>query len=335
MTSLSDRNAGRADPPGWDAALDEAAEWSVLLLEEPGDAELQDRFRQWMDNDPIHAEAWDHINHVTGLVAQTSGLAFFPANPVDHPSAKQLPPVRTLRPWRGRSFAAVAAAAAIAWVAAPALMLRSTADHVTGTAEERTIALEDGSTIRLAPDSAVTVAYSSGSRQIELLTGEAYFEVSRDPSRPFNVIARTARVSVLGTGFDVRLGEAGTDVAVSHGRVRVEGSEGDPPQSRELTEGKWARVDLKGRLFSGEISPASVAAWSGKKLVAVDRPLSEVVADVRRYYSGRIILSGDRLTGASVTGSYDMADPAAALRSIVGPHGGHVHQISPWLLIVR
>lgn len=334
MTSSSDRNAGQDNPPGWDTALDEAAEWSVLLVEEPDDAALQDRFSQWMRSNPIHPEAWDHINHVTGLVAQTNGLAFFPVTSPEAPATAQLASMRKPHRWKVRSFAAIAAAAAIAWVAAPTIMLRATADHITGTSEERTIALEDGSTIRLAPDSAVKIAYSAGERQVELMTGEAYFEVTPDTTRPFRVAARSANVTVLGTGFDVRLGEAGTDVAVSHGRVRVESSEGDPPQSSELTAGKWARVDLAGKFTNGEMAPTSVAGWSGNKLISIDRPLSEVIADVRRYYSGTVILTGTTLGNASVTGSYDMSDPAAALVNIVGPHGGRVRQISPWLLIV-
>ena len=77
-----------------------------------------------------------------------------------------------------------------------------------------------------------------------------------------------------------------------------------------------------------------VGTWSDKRLTAVDRPLSQVVAALRRYYNGQVLLTDAGLGERSVTGIFDMTDPLAAARLIVQPHGGVVRQITPWLMIV-
>jgi len=330
MTSSSRINGNERMLPGWSEALDEASEWSVLLSDDPDDEELHARFDQWVQQKAHHADAWAHVAHVTGLVAQSKGLAFLPNA---RPAAATDVRATHLRAWKGtRAFAAVAAVAVIAWLAGPSVVLQLQADHVTGTAEQRLVKLQDGSTIRLAPASAVTVTYTDRLRTVRLLAGEAFFEVAPNPAKPFRVAAKTATITVLGTGFDVRQGEDGTDVAVSHGKVQVVGAARD--RSVKLTNGQWARIRTDGRLTEGELSPASVGSWTGDRLVAIDRPLSDVVSDVRRYYDGTIIVTGRRLAGASVTGSYDMTDPAAALFNMVAPHGGTVRRFTPWLIIV-
>ncbi len=338
MTQSSDSNAGQSmteKDDAWDLAIREAIDWTILFDDDPDDADLRARFAQWLAADPLHERAWAEASHVSGLIVQTKSVTLFPSGFPSGaaPNAETKPAKARFRP-RARAFAAVAAAAMLAWVAGPQLMLRASADYHAGTAQERMIVLDDGSTVRLAPGSALKVAYAEGRRNVVLLSGEAFFEVTHDAAHPFSVTAKSTKVTVLGTGFNVRLGDTAEDVAVRHGRVRIENPDGQPPVSSVLTEGQWARLSWNGSAVRGEVSPELVGAWSGSRIMAVDKPLSEVIADLRRYYSGTIILTGDALARKSVTGIYDVRDPAAAARIIVQPHGGNVHQITPWLMII-
>lgn len=328
--TISSANSPERAGPEWNDAIAQASDWSLYLEDDPDDVDLRARFEQWFDASPLHRDAWIHFNRVDGLLTQTKGLAFLP----DAEQPRSAAPARTTGQSRRLGFTAIAAAAVIAWIAVPQIMLHIQADHITGTAEERLVALEDGSTVRLAPGSAISVSYSQGERSLKLLSGEAYFEVTPDRARPFQVSANATRVTVLGTGFNVRLGAEGEDIAVRHGRVRVENPEGAPPSNEILIGGQWAHVGKGDAATRGTMVPTSVGTWSGNRLVAIDRPLSEVIEDARRYYKGAIVLTSSRLGKATVTGSYDLSNPTRAIGNMVQPYGGAVRQISPWLIII-
>lgn len=318
----------------WDQALREAVDWTILIDDDPSSVELHDGLEAWRARDPLHERAWTQASHASDLIAQTRKVVLFPAASHQSRPAEALAHRKASRFRPGRRIVlSGAAAAAAAWLAVPQLLLQVRADHITAAGEERTVRLDDGSTVRLAPASAVRVAYTHGSRNVELLRGEAYFEVARNPARPFHVRSENAAVTVLGTGFDVRRGASGTDVAVRHGRVRVASSD----RSRgavSLGVGDWVHVPDSGQVASGRGSASLVGAWTERRLTAVDRPLSEVLADLGRYHSGAIILTDRRFGQSSVTGTFEAGDPFRAASLIVQPHGGKVRQITPWLIIV-
>lgn len=305
----------------------EAADWFLLLSEEPEDESLRERFEGWLNADPARSDAW------TRIVAAGTALASAPVDDWNEVAAPSVLPVAGRR-WARlpgyRAMVGLAAAAAIAIVILPSVSLRLQADHMTGTAQTESIRLADGSTIQLGPDSAVAVDYESGARQVRLLSGQAWFEVEPDRARPFRVTAGDVNTTVLGTGFEVsRLGSS-TAVAVGHGRVRVS----DGAMSSDLTVGQWVRIGSDHAVRRGTDHPEMFAAWRQGRLLVVNRTIADVIDDVRPWYKGRIILSDERLGQRRVTGFYDLRDPAVTLESLVHPDGGAVTRITPWLMIV-
>ena len=310
----------------WDAALRAAVDWSILLDDDPDDPDLRARFEAWRMADPLHDGAWRQTAHVDDLIRQLPrvSIPLEPAVPARHWAFP--------RP-RFRHVAAGVCLAALAWLVAPIVLLQARADFITDSKSQAEIRLEDGSLVRLGPGSALRANMSASGRNVTLYAGEAFFEVAPDPARPFLVDANGTQVKVLGTGFNVRIGERDTDVAVKHGRVQV-----DPATPRApgeiLTGGQWVRMPAKGPALRGDISPDVVGSWSGSRLVAVDRPLPDVLEDLGRRYAGKIVLLGEAPRDLSVTGIFDTSNPAAAAELIVRPHGGRVRQVTPWLLIV-
>ena len=233
------------------------------------------------------------------------------------------------------AIGAVAAgiAAAIVLAVFPTLRWQFTADHVTATAETATIHLADGSTVRLAPESVLEVTDGEDARGTRLLRGAAFFEVVRDPGRPFKVQAELLDVTVLGTAFEVRVDESGTDVAVRQGSVQV-----DRPRrsarSQKLKAGDWVRITARGAMTHGTQPPAQVAAWLQGRLIVKDRPAGEVVDALRPYYSGIVVLRGDTLASQPLTGVYDLSDPVAALKAVASALGATTDQLSPWVLVI-
>ena len=91
--------------------------------------------------------------------------------------------------------------------------------------------------MHLNTDSAVTISYSKSERIVMLSSGEADFEVTHEPKRPFRVFAGSAEVIDIGTQFDVRLEHDSTVITVVEGRAAVgpssmlRGQGSDPSQA--------------------------------------------------------------------------------------------------------
>jgi len=131
------------------------------------------------------------------------------------------PPTPPASRWR---WAPVFGAALVCLAMLPFLF--ATADlppgeYLTGIGEHRTIPLADGSRIAMNTQTRLRVRFTPHGRDIELIEGEALFSVARDPLRPFRVHARHTIVEALGTRFSIYLGNSGTKIAVTQGRVKV------------------------------------------------------------------------------------------------------------------
>lgn len=87
----------------------------------------------------------------------------------------------------------------------------------------RKVTLQDGSTIILEPGSEIRYAEKFGNKREVYLTGDAFFEVTKDASRPFLVYANEVTTKVLGTSFRIKAnqGEKEIVVAVKTGKVSV------------------------------------------------------------------------------------------------------------------
>lgn len=319
-----------------DRASLEAARWLVALEDAPDDAELRAQIDAWRAASPRNDAAWLDTRAIYGLMADTA-----PQHRLQWDD-RVAPTLRGGRPssrgpasrWRhAAAGVALALAACILMVVGPGLLVRFQADQTTSTAEVRSIGLDDGSVVRLASDSAVDIAYEAGRRRIRLLNGEAFFEVRPDPARPFVVEARGVQTTVLGTSFNVRASGDGAEVAVQSGLVRVDAAAAQPPVTLRLEPGEWAQVARSGVVARGRMPADEVAPWLSGQIVARDRPMAEIVDDLRRYFAGSIVLVDGDLATRRVTGVYNLADPVGALRAIVGAHGGSVRQVSPWLLL--
>ena len=221
------------------------------------------------------------------------------------------------RPVGRRVLFAGAAAASVAIVAVGLTSLGPLsalyADHATGVGGRKRIALADGSVVILNTATAVSVDYSSKERRVVLHDGEALFEVAKDASRPFIVVAGDVEVKAVGTAFVVRLKEACEHVTVSEGTVEVK--IGSRPPIR-VVAGQRLGVGEGDRLKLRTVDIDAATAWQRGKLIFNRRPLEGVVAELQRYRAGRIVVLGDRLKALEVTGVFDLDDTDRILRTI-------------------
>jgi len=311
-------NLDRRLPQPSDAVSRAATNWLIALQEKPHDPDLRAGFEAWHGAAPEHAAAWAETKQLVGLIAEAPRMG--------------LPTV----PRRRIALAAVALAlaASIAVLLLPGLLQRWTADAATATAEVRTLTLPDGSTVTLGPESILDVVCDDRQRLVRLRAGRAFFQVTPDAAHPFVVSARQVDTVVTGTAFDVRLAEAGVEVGVQQGHVRVEDKAAVPAVQESLAAGDWVQVAADGKVIRLQKPLAAVTAWQQGQLVAIDRPVGDVIDELRAYFDGRIVLLDSALAAKRVTGVYDLRNPAAALRALATAHGAKITALTEWILVV-
>lgn len=305
---------------------EEAAAW--LLRNRDDRLGLPDdklSFQAWLDRDPENRRAYE-------LAEQTMGDA--------HSAIKSDPTLRDFDPKAASSgskpivillLAAGLANSSFFMLDGP---MRLQADVISGIGEMPVVSLPDGSTAQLNSSSAVAYHYEAGRRTVQLLRGQAYFTVAPDSRRPFVVEAGRGSITALGTEFDVQLRSGATDVVVTEHAVSIEAA--DSPSSRtRLGEGEAARYDDRGDVkILGPVDPMVATAWRRGQLVVDEAPLSFVVSELNRHFSGRIVILGDTLAHRRVSGTLAVTDIHATLDFIRHALGVTVTRLGP-LIVLR
>jgi transmembrane sensor len=194
--------------------------------------------------------------------------------------------------------------------------------YSTGVGEQRTIKLEDGSTIALNTNTAIRVELTDTLRRVSLLQGEALFTVAKDPGRPFRVLSDRAIAQAIGTSFVVRRNDSDTVVTVIEGQVAVArfdqidlAATGEvPPEALRLSAGVRAEVVARQIQTSAVPNLAAVTAWKSGRLIFEGEALSEVVAEFNRYNRVQIVLEDSTLSAEQLSGVFDADNPQALVR---------------------
>ena len=170
-------------------------------------------------------------------------------------------------------------------------------DWVTFTAEAQQVkrlTLPDQTEISLAGGSRLTYDARHYGQEMRLvrLEGKAFFEVWHDEARPFRVETAESRVTVLGTRFQVVVGEEQTTVDVVSGKVGF--------ALREKTDSVALTAGLQAYYTSGdprikvtEQPNPNELAWLTHRLRFEETPLPQVVADLEQAYQTTLSYSGD------------------------------------------
>ncbi|GAB4121344.1 MAG: FecR domain-containing protein [Rhodothalassiaceae bacterium] len=171
--------------------------------------------------------------------------------------------------------------------------------YATGPGEQRTLLLADGTTIYMNTKSRIFIALDKGKRRVRLREGEAIFDVARDEQRPFLVDAGMGRIRVLGTRFQIRRFDKGTDVAVIEGHVAVsaKGDEG----TAELHAGEAVTVGPQRLGATRNADIQMLTAWRNGHLIYRGTPLHAVIADLNRYLADEVRIGDPAIGDLAVT----------------------------------
>ncbi len=302
--------------PQDDNLLEQALEWCVLLHDVDAGPAEQAHFAAWLATSEAHRQAWQRAEDVWQRL---------------NPLAERLAEPVVIQPrqmWAWRSLAALLLLGLVlggtydpAWLAT----------YRTAVAEQQEWRLDDGSVIRLAPDSALDVDYSPAQRHIRLYRGEAWFQVAADPARPFIVDAAAGHTQALGTAFDIR--QRGEQVRVLVSEHRVEVSLGQ--QQQQVAQNQALTYGPDGLSSVTSANVANELAWQQQRLVFQDMPLAQVLAELQHYTPSRLQLTDAALENLSVTAVFDTRHPEDALNTLAEVLALRLTNIGPWLTLVR
>lgn len=154
------------------------------------------------------------------------------------------------------------------------------------------IVLPDGSKVWLNAASSLTfpVSFKGKERAIEL-TGEAYFEIEKNPSKPFKVKSGTTEIEVLGTHFNVMAynNESSMKTTLLEGAVKIK----NDGKVNILSPGQQAVLNKDGLMkVVRPIDPREAIAWKNGLFQFNNTELDVIMREAARWYDLDISYAG-------------------------------------------
>lgn len=286
--------------------LEEATAWFVDFNEEEVDQIGREEFNAWLRRSPEHVRAFLQISafwedadalgkrpglDIDGLIARAK--AEHNVYPLDLSAPERASAAvvvsetqmtaaqrkealcahsRPRRLWlaTAASIAASVGIGTIGWYA-----LFSAPTYVTEIGEQRSITLEDGSSVELNSRSRIRVRFTDTERFVDLLEGQALFTVAKNPARPFIVATDDTHVRAVGTQFDVYRKLAGTVVTVVEGRVAVAPTHPSARRRENLprTADAQAQESVTRQMVEGAVGQSGAGRETSPHSVKQDGPV--------------------------------------------------------------
>lgn len=290
-----------------DALLHEALDFVVRLKTgEPTRADVE-ALQAWRQQSGAHEAAFRNAARVFrhgGVAAQeladrpvTGDVARLTRRPVSRPIGR--------RAFLGGAGAAAAAAVGYAIVRPPLGLWPSfgelSADYRTGKGELRKIAVAPNVSLELNTQTSIALRSASNETRIELISGEASVAAT-SAATPFVLLAANGQISAVEADFNARCLDGAVSVTCLSGSVDVAQGE------RTVRLGRAQQVSYApgGIEASVQVDTGQVTAWQAGLLIFRDRPLADVVEEVNRYRSGKIIITNADLKRRMVNGTFQI-----------------------------
>lgn len=278
-------------------------------------------FESWHARDEANRIAWAKVEHSwNGAGAMRADARILEIR------ERALANRRGRRAWARPAIAACAVLAILAGglafqrqreAGSAALVVADSRAISTGVGQQGTFRMTDGSIITANTATVLTIAESDTRRSTAIRDGEAFFEVAKNPRKPFIVTAGGVTVTALGTQFAVRETGGQVDVTLAEGRVRIDmpAVNGYAAQSTVLQPGQELVWDGQSYRTSA-VEVERRLAWR-KGIVDFDRvPLAQAVAEINRYSPQEIIISSPALARRPISGTFRIGVTRGFLQSL-------------------
>lgn len=166
------------------------------------------------------------------------------------------------------------------------------------------IILPDGTKVQLNGATTITYDVNSSKQRLVQLSGEAFFDVAKNPDCPFRVIANGLQIEVVGTSFNVNTYKKGVvETSLLTGQIKISG--GSLPQEYILTPGEKATYSSINNAL--KITQADVhveTGWCDDYLIFDSEPLIDVIEEIERWYGVEIELRYPQIGQDLLSGSF-------------------------------
>ncbi len=160
----------------------------------------------------------------------------------------------------------------------------------TATSSEirKEVLLSDGSTIWLNRNAELKYPKKFGKKTRDVqLNGQAYFEIAKNPEKPFVIRTNHSDVTVLGTTFNINTTTEITEVSVTTGKVNVKSL--FTGESIDLLPDFTASVTQNSIKKTGTGNP-NYMSWKTGKFSFKETPLRVVIDDLKSFYEKKIVV---------------------------------------------
>jgi transmembrane sensor len=328
MTEHDDRNPQVS-------VSEQAAEWFVRLRDRDLSAADRRKYVRWLKHSPSHISEFLRLCQLYGRIKRaklpvrlpeelSNVVELLPRQREDVAAGQESRFER--RPLRLTAVVCGLVLAATLGVVARVVFFNNTIETEPG--EWRRFMLADGSVVRAGPRTVLQYDFDDARRSIRLYSGEAVFEVTKDPSRPFLVDAQVATARALGTPFGVLREEGNVKVTVLEGRVEV--ARGDQRKRLQNTVDADLSVALAANeqvsisdatpampLRKDKVDAGQALAWTQGLKITARGSAGELIKEFNRRNRVQILID-PALENWYVRGQFDASDPNSLVALLAG-----------------
>lgn len=301
----------------------QAALWAARRLD--AEDRIDADFETWRSAEPSHAQAFDQLWGASQDPALAEAMRI---------SEQRRASARRTRPLVPLAAGLVACGLAV-FAIWPQAQLMTVKPIVLQTApgQQRVETLPDGTSVTLDGATRLEVRLGTQRRQIELVRGEAFFDVAHDTARPFTVKAPEGSARVLGTAFDLERADGRLELSVRRGRVRLAPS-GLIHPTADLTMGQRAFAK-EGRLSAVRAFDLHADDWRSGWLETDGVSMARLVERLNRASPTPITIADPALGRQRVAGRFRLDEPQALVRNLALVHGFAVRETPSGLVLSR
>ena len=290
------------------ALRSEAAQW--FNLERSGDMTLDDehRFHDWLDQSDAHRDVYRLVERawmIAGTIPQEPEMLTAPEQDAANDGGRS----------RWRRYLALAASLllvfTVSWTVYQDGMPGGPAQDQrfrTGAGQTTTVTLPEGSVVTLDAETEMRLRETSSERRVDLVGGRAFFRVAADPSRPFIVNAGGKSVRAIGTAFEVSFEHGNMIVTLAEGKVRVEETGSGSGSGTDMAPGGQLVIGADHNWTLRRVDVAKETSWTEGRLIFMNDPLSEAVAEMNRYSTRKLVFKDGQIPQKEVVGVFEAGD---------------------------
>jgi transmembrane sensor len=309
-------------------SIQEQAGYWVLTKHSPDwNADSETELQTWLAQSEAHRQQYQRAIKLWQKLDQLKSTSFPARQTAQNLRAKHL----QRRQHVLAAKRAVGQGALILMIAIGLNQYIATDNYHTAIGQRQALTLADGSEVMLNTDTEINVKFTNNRRLVNIEHGEAYFVVTHDTARPFDVVTGNSRIHDIGTRFNVYAQQDMTYVTVAEGEVAVIHdpqitqmpwldhliskvhrwlpltTEYDEASARHLIAGQQiAYNDLGTSTDLIDVDVNKVSAWRSGRLIFEMAPLEEVLNQLQRYHQVNFQYSAKAIKQIMVSASFEI-----------------------------